>query len=95
MNILRTLPLIIAVIIGIGAGTGGTLFIAKMIKPKIDIPACPACPPATEVKLQTLDMETLRKVKGNLTITQSLDHVTVRIDCSDSLMMKKLMKQLK
>ncbi len=90
--------LIIAVIVGIATGSGGTLFIAKMIKPKIEVPACPqcpACPPATEVKLQTLDLETLRKVKGNLTITQSLDHVVVRIDCSDSVMMKKLLKQIK
>lgn len=72
---------LIYIVVGISIGVGLTLGITKAVKPQIKIPACPPCncPPSTEVKLQSMEMEALRKVKGNLTISNSLDHVNIYV----------------
>lgn len=90
--------LILAVILGMAAGSGGTLFIAKMIKPKIEIPACPqcpACPPATEVKLQDFDVEKINNRKGSFTYSPQLHNVTIRIEQKDSVLLKSLLRKAK
>jgi hypothetical protein len=89
--------LIIAVVVGCLLGSASTLFIAKMIKPKIVIPSCPACncPPSTEIKLQELDMDNLRRIKGDFNYNPSLSNVTIKIEAKDSVMMKQILKSVK
>lgn len=52
-----------------------------------------SCPPATEVNLQTLSMEDLKKIRGNFNYSPSLSNVIVKINCPDSLMLKELLKK--
>lgn len=52
-----------------------------------------ACPPATEVNLQTLDMEQLKRIKGDFNYSPSLSNVVVKINCPDSLLLKELLKK--
>lgn len=58
-------------------------------------PPCPdlSCPPATEVNLQTLDMEQLRRIKGDFNYSPSLSNVVLKINCPDSLLFKELLKK--
>jgi hypothetical protein len=51
------------------------------------------CPPATEVNLQTLDMEGLKRIKGDFNYSPSLSNVVVKINCQDSTLLKELLKK--
>lgn len=51
------------------------------------------CPPATEVNLQTLDMEGLRRIKGDFNYSPSLSNVIVKINCPDSVLLKEMLKK--
>lgn len=53
------------------------------------------CPPATEVNLQTLDMDQLKRIKGDFNYSPSLSNVVVKINCADSTLLKQLLKQAK
>lgn len=85
------LPLV--AILGMAAGSAGTVVLTKAVKPRIEIPPCPACncPPATEVQLQNFDVEKLNNKKGNFTYSPSLNNVTVKITCADSTLLKQLL----
>ncbi len=89
----------ICLLTGGGIGSVATLRISKAVKPTIEIPACPACecncPPATEVKLQTLDMDALKRIKGDFVYNPSLSNVSIKIEAKDSLLLKQLLKQAK
>jgi hypothetical protein len=92
---MKTHLLIIALAVGIAIGSGGTLFIAKMIKPEIKIPSCPACncPPATEVHLQDFDLEKLNNKKGTFSYSPQLNNVRVIIESKDSLLFKQMLRK--
>ena len=75
---------IIAVAVGIAIGSGGTLLISKAIKPKIVIPKCPQCPPATQVKMATFDLTKLNNRKGTFNYNPHLENVTVIVTPCDS-----------
>lgn len=85
----------IVAILGMAAGSFGTVILTKAVKPRIEIPACPACncPPATEVQLQNFDVEKLNNKKGNFTYSPSLNNVTVKITCSDSTLLRQLLNR--
>jgi hypothetical protein len=88
------IPIIIAAFIGLilGSSIGGG--VAKLTQPEIPAcPTCPACPPATEVKFQELDLENLRKLKGDLHYAPQLSNVVVKIDCKDSVLLKQLLRK--
>jgi hypothetical protein len=75
---------------------GGSLFGTKMLAPKPpEIPPCPdcKCPPAVEVDLQNFDLGKLNNKKGSFTYAPSLHNVTVKIDASDSVLIKQILKQ--
>lgn len=61
----------------------------------VPCPECPSltCPPATEVNLQTLDMEGLRRIKGDFNYNPSLSNVIVKINCPDSVLLKEMLKK--
>lgn len=81
-------------------GLGTTAGIAKFVIPKpAPCPECPecklSCPPATEVNLQTLDMEGLKRIKGDFVYSPALSNVVIRIEAKDSLLIKELLKKVK
>lgn len=80
----------ITAIVSLLIGTGLTLAITKAVRPVI--PACPACncPPSAEVDLGVMNMDQLKKIKGNFTNTQTFSNVTVKINCEDSVLLMKL-----
>lgn len=90
--------LIIAAVVGMCIGTGSTLAITNAVKPVLSCPACPPappcnCPPATEVNLANFDVEKFNNKKGAFTYAPSLNNVTVRLDCKDSVLIKQLIKK--
>lgn len=82
-------------IVGIAIGVGATLVITKAVQPVI--PPCPSltCPPATEVNLQTLDLDALKRIKGDFVYSPSLSNVSIKIEAKDSLLLKELFKSVK
>jgi hypothetical protein len=99
---MKTILIVAAICLLTGGGIGSvaTLRISKAVKPTIEIPACPACPnlscpPSTEVKLQTLDMDALKRIKGDFVYNPSLSNVSIKIEAKDSLLLKQLLKQAK
>lgn len=76
----------------------GTIFQAKVLQPKINIPACPVvtvppCPPQTAVSLQNFDLDKLNNKKGTFYYQPQLHNVQVIIEAKDSVMLKQLLKQ--
>lgn len=79
----------------VGIATGAT--VVKYTQPKpAPIPDCVCnCPPATEVSLQSLDLEALKKIKGDFNYNPSLSNVVIKIESKDSLLVKSLLKSAK
>lgn len=89
--------LIIGAVVFTAIGSGGTVILGKLMRPKIEIPKCPDCncPPATSVELQSLSLEDLKKVRGNFTYSPHLSNVMIKIESKDSLLVKSLLKSAK
>lgn len=90
--------IIVAAVLGIAVGSGGTLAISKAVTPKIIIPACPQAPPcncpAAISLIGGMDIQRLNNKKGEFTYSPTLTDVTVILDCSDSVLLKQIAKQI-
>jgi hypothetical protein len=88
MIYLKALPYLIAVIVGIGIGTSGTLTIAKMIKPKIEVPPCPACNCPEQKPCNGIDFD---KIKSRNLAVHVDQHLTLN---GDSTLLKRFIEEL-
>jgi hypothetical protein len=87
MIYLKALPYLIAVIVGIGIGTSGTLTIAKMIKPTVEVPPCPACNCPGQKPCQGIDFD---KLKSKYLTIQNQQYLTVS---GDSTLLKRIIDE--
>jgi hypothetical protein len=88
--ILKLLP----VGIGMVLGGGATLGVAKMVKPRIEIPPCPQ-PPACNCPPQanTIDFEKIKGFKGTIVLHQHY-HVELQGDTIGMTFRKVLREEL-
>lgn len=81
---------------GLGAGSAGTLWISKAIKPEIKL-SCPEvkCPDNVSVELSNFDIDKINNKKGTFHLTNTLSNVRIVIEQKDSVLLKQILKAAK
>jgi hypothetical protein len=94
MNYLSLLLKLVPVVFGMALGGGATLGIAKLVKPKIEIPPCPQ-PPACRCPPQAnaIDFDKIKGYRGTIQLNQHY-HVELKGDTVGAMFRKVLREEL-
>ena len=78
----------LTIVIAIVCFGGGMLTHAKLFKQKIDIPPCPDCNCPPNVSVQQLDMNAIKKVKGDFVYSPEYSGTIIMNNCNDTIKTK-------